>query len=68
MMETTMQIKLTPNDFRLGALYRIARARRMDRLTVRSLTVSRCGLSEKSAEQLSLHWAGSFAAYWRHAA
>lgn len=63
-----MAFKLTPNDFRLGALYRIARARRMDRMTVRSLLVSRCGLSEKAAEQLSSHWAGSFAAYWRQAA
>lgn len=63
-----MAIKFTPNDFRLGALYRIARARRMERSVVRSLMVSRCALSEKSAEQLSSHWAGSFAAYWRQAA
>ena len=63
-----MALHFTPNDLRLGALYRIARDRRMDGETIRSLMVSRCGLSEKSAAQLTPHWLGSFKSHWKLAA
>lgn len=51
-----MTTRFTPNDFRAGALYRIAARRSLSRSAIVALLVERCGMKQPAAEQLAGHW------------
>lgn len=47
---------LSPRDFTIGAIQRMASRRRFDRCAVRRLLVDRAGLSDAKAMQLADIW------------
>ena len=49
-------MKLSKQDYKLGALYRIGVQRSFDRDTLARLLVERANFTEKSAIQLVGHW------------
>ena len=49
-------MKLTRQDIALGALYRVAAAKHLDRAAIVSLMVKRVGYSGKQSEALVDHW------------
>ena len=50
------KLTFSVTDIRLGALYRVAARRRLDRPAIISLLIARVGLNPKASEQLAGHW------------
>lgn len=49
-------MKPSRQDIALGALYRVAAAKRLDKATIVSLMMERVGYSERQSIQLVEHW------------
>lgn len=54
-----MSTKFTKQDFVLGAIWRLAIRRRLNRRAVAALMVSRLRFTPAKAEQVAAHWAGT---------
>lgn len=58
-MQATARRIITRHELTLGAIWRLAIRRRLNRRAVIALLVERLKFSEAKAEQVAAHWAGT---------